>query len=54
MEHVLDSAAIVLIILLIAYVLAKMIIKAYFAAKLQYINHMIEKAKELTKHGKAH
>jgi hypothetical protein len=31
-----------------------MIIRSYFDAKLQFVNHMIEKAKELTKHGKAH
>jgi hypothetical protein len=52
LDHNLDYAASALIILLITYVMVRMVIKAYFAAKMQFINSLIDKAKELARNGK--
>lgn len=40
------------IILFIVYILIRMVLQTYFNMKMNYINQVIEKAKELTKHGK--
>lgn len=39
-------------ILIIVYILIRMVLQTYFHMKINYINQVIEKAKELARHGK--
>lgn len=49
---VLSQIFLTLICLIVFYLAVRLIFQAYFAARAEYVNSMVEKAKELMAHGK--
>ncbi len=52
MKEIATNALFVLAVFVTLHVVVRIVFHAYFAARVEFVNHMIEKAKELSGHGK--